>query len=501
MIRAACVAALISLLAAPALARPVRASSKDFTESVILGELIAQVLALRGIPAEHQAELGGSPLVFEALRSGEIDAYADYTGTLTGELLRDAAVENLADLRAALAERGIGMTEPLGFNNTYILGVPRELGERLGLRTISDLRGHPELRLGFSPEFIDRGDGWGPLSAAYDLPQTDVLGVEHAFAYEALDSGRIDVVDLYSTDAEIRAYDLIALEDDLGFFPRYDALILYRLDTAREIPGFARALAALSGRIDEAAMIAMNAAVRLEAEEEAVVAARFLESTGLADAGAEADALESVETRAARLARTAREHAVLVGVSLAIAILVAVPLGVLAANRRAVGEVVLAAVGVGQTIPSIALLVLLIPALGLGAPPAIAALALYSLLPIVRNTHAGLVGIDRGMRESADVLGLRPADRLLSIDLPLAMPSIMAGIKTAAVINVGFAALGGFIGAGGFGDTIFRGIRGQRNDLILEGALAAAALALVVQGAFALISRLLIPKGLRLRSR
>ncbi|MEO1513071.1 MAG: ABC transporter permease subunit, partial [Planctomycetota bacterium] len=166
-----------------------------------------------------------------------------------------------------------------------------------------------------------------------------------------------------------------------------------------------------------------------------------------------------------------------------------------------VGEVVLAAVGVGQTIPSIALLVLLIPALGLGAPPAIAALALYSLLPIVRNTHAGLVGIDRGMRESADVLGLRPADRLLSIDLPLAMPSIMAGIKTAAVINVGFAALGGFIGAGGFGDTIFRGIRGQRNDLILEGALAAAALALVVQGAFALISRLLIPKGLRLRSR
>ncbi len=151
-----------------------------------------------------------------------------------------------------------------------------------------------------------------------------------------------------------------------------------------------------------------------------------------------------------------------------------------------------------QTIPSLALLVFMIPLLGIGAAPAIGALFLYGLLPIVRNTHAGLLGIPVGLRESAQALGLPPRARFFRIELPLATPSILAGIKTSAVINVGTATLGALIGAGGYGEPILTGIRLDDQALILSGAIPAALLALLVQGLFELCERYLVPRGLRL---
>ncbi len=381
------------------------------------------------------------------------------------------------------------MTAPLGFNNTYALGMRTKRARALGIHAISDLRAHPDLHLGFSNEFMQRADGWPGLRAAYRLPQP-ANGLDHDLAYRGLAAGSLDITDLYRTDAEIPYYQLTVLDDDQQYFPAYDAVFLYRLDLRQRAPRLVEALDTLAGRIDAATMQRLNARVKLDGEAESAVAADWL---GVA--------APQAPGRASRLWQRTREHLALVGISLGLALLVALPLGVLAARRPRLGQVVLTTTGLLQTLPSLAVFVFMIPLLGIGAKPAIAALFLYSLLPIVRNTHAGLTGIARELRETASALGLPPRTRLWRIELPLALRTILAGIKTAAVINVGTATLGALIGAGGYGQPILAGIRLDDIGLILEGAVPAAALALAVQGVFELIERLLTPRGLRLVAR
>jgi osmoprotectant transport system permease protein len=251
----------------------------------------------------------------------------------------------------------------------------------------------------------------------------------------------------------------------------------------------------LEGRITEADMQRLNAAVQRDKADERRVAGEFLaRAIGVNDTAED-------ESLARRLLRSTWEHLVLVVPSLAAAVLAAVPLGILAARRPALGQGVLAAVGVLQTIPSLALLLFMIPVMkavfnqGTGAYPAVAALFLYSLLPVVRNTYAGLITIPESLRESAEALGLSSAAILWRVELPLAARTILAGVKTAAVINVGTATLGGFIGAGGYGRPILRGIDKFDVPLMLEGAIPAALLALAVQGVFELAERWLTPRN------
>ncbi len=470
----------------------VRVGSKKFTEAVILGEMATQLAQDAGARAVHQRELGGTQVLWQALLRGDIDVHAEYTGTLRQEVFVGRSLPGMSDLREALAAEGVRMTAPLGFNDTYALGMKEAEAERLGIRRISDLREHPELRFGFSNEFMDRADGWPGLSARYGLPQRDVRGLDHDLAYRGLQSGSIQVMDLYSTDAEIAYYGLRVLEDDLGFFPEYDALFIYRDDLTERAPEVVAALERLEGRISEDEMVALNARAKLERVPETQVAADFLRR----ELGLE------VEVRGrgmlAELWRHTREHLFLVGVSLLAAILVAVPLGVLAARRPRLGQGVLAVAGIIQTVPSLALLVFMIPLLGIGEWPAIVALFLYSLLPIIRNTAAGLTGIPPEVRESAEALGLPSGARLRRVELPMASPAILAGIKTSAVINVGTATLGALIGAGGYGQPILTGIRLDDTSLILQGAVPAAVLALLVSGLFELVERLVVPRGLRL---
>ncbi|MEM7581895.1 MAG: glycine betaine ABC transporter substrate-binding protein [Acidobacteriota bacterium] len=468
--------------------------SKKFTESVVLGEALMQLAQDAGAETVHRRELGGTRVLWSALTSGEIDAYVEYTGTLTHEIFAGRDVQDDAELRRALAESGIAASQPLGFNNTYAIGMREEVAAELGIEMISQLREHPELRFGFNNEFMDRGDGWQGLRDHYRLPQTEVRGIDHDLAYRGLESGSIQATDLYSTDAEIAYYRLRTLVDDADYFPEYRALILYRQDLAERQPRVVASLERLEGRIDDSAMVRLNARARLDRVPEAQVAAEFLAATlGVAQ---EVD----VETRGQRLLRHTVEHVFLVGISLLAAVLVAIPAGIAAAWFPRLGQGILAAVGLLQTIPSLALLVFMIPLLGIGAPPALAALFLYSLLPIVRNTHAGLSGIAPGIRESAEALGLPPAVRLRRVELPLASPAILAGIKTSAVINVGTATLGALIGAGGYGQPILTGIRLDDLGLILEGAVPAAMLALAAQGLFELVERIVVPRGLRLAS-
>ena len=490
--------------AARAESKVLRVASKAFTESVILAEIVAQLERSAGLKVEHRTGLGGTRLVWNALVGGSIDVYPEYTGTLVDEVLSEPAhgqgavrpeAVTKAWLEQTLAAHGVGMTAPLGFNNTYAIGLTGERARALGVSTLSDLIRHPELHFGLSNEFMSRRDGWPALQQRYGLPQTNVQGLDHDLAYRALQSGGIDATDLYTTDAEIRRYGLLALTDDRSFFKRYDAILLYRLDLGARLGSVAiESLHRLEGRIDAEQMIALNARAKLDRVPEVQVAADFLrEKLGIASESRQRGAASMI------LARVA-EHLFLVGISLLAAILIAVPLGVVAAQRPRLGQVVLAVVGIVQTLPTLALLVFMIPLFGIGGLPAIVALFLYSLLPIVRNTHAGLRGIPSALRESAQALGLPRPARLRLIELPLASPLILAGIKSAAVINVGTATLGALIGAGGLGQPIFTGIRLDSLSLILEGAIPASLLALAVQGLFELVERLVVPRGLRLRS-
>ncbi len=491
---------LIALLSSTAAAESVHVASKNFTESVILGEMLTLLIRDAGIDAQHHRDLGGTRILFSALEIGEIDVYPEYTGTISQEILAGQGVEGLDAIRAALRKNGILLSRPLGFNNTYAMGMTKKRAAELNIRAVSDLRTHPQLRFGFSNEFMERGDGWPSLRDRYALPQQDVRGLVHAIAYRALDDGSIDVMDLYSTDAKIGYYDLAVLDDDLRHFPRYDAVLLYRADLADRAPGAVEAIRRLEGAIDAPTMIAVNAGVDIDKRPERVVAAEFLNEA------LQVEARVNQVSLARRLVRSTVEHLTLVGISMVAAVLLAVPLGIWAARSPYFAQPILAVVGIIQTIPALALLVLLMAALrplrafgigSLGEPPAILALFLYSLLPIVRNTYSGLTDIPRSARESAEALGLPPRVMLIRVELPMASRSILAGIKIAAVINVGFATLGALIGAGGYGQAILTGIRRDDIPTILEGALPAAALALLVQGAFEVLDRFIIPKGLR----
>jgi osmoprotectant transport system permease protein len=482
---------LAALLAIVAAQPNVAIGSKSFGESVILGEIAADVARAAGATVTHRRALGGTRLVWDALRSGAIDVYPEYTGTLLQEIFSGGVpIEQLA---RALGTEGLAVSRPLGFNDTYALALPAPLARKLGVARLSDLRAHPELRFGFSSEFISRRDGWPGLRVRYRLPQQDVRGLEHDLAYRGLAGGDLDVIDVYTTDPEIAAQHLTLLEDDLAFFPRYDAVLVYRQALAARAPRVVAALRTLEGRVSTARMAGLNARAKLDRVPEETVAAAFVAD----DLGLPVD--DHTTSRARRILARTGEHLALVGVSLALAILLALPLGILAARRARLGQLVLAVVGVVQTIPSLALLVFMIPLFGIGTVPACVALFLYSLLPIVRNTVAGLADIPPALRESAEALGLGPAAILRLVELPLASRSILAGIKSAAIINVGTATLGALVGAGGLGQPIFTGIRLNDFSLLLEGAIPASLLALAVQAAFELLERVVVPRGLRLK--
>ena len=475
---------------------PIRIGSKSFTESVILGEMLNELAAQAGATSSNK-ELGGTQILWQALQKGDIDAYVEYSGTLKEEIFSGESLFDLEEIRARAAQEGIVVSEPLGFNNTYAIGMLESRADKMGIAKISDLVQHPDLSLGFSDEFVERRDGWPGLRAKYDLPQSSVRGLEHALAYAGVRTGSIDATDLYSTDAEIVAYDLRVLQDDLGYFPLYQAVILYRQGLEESHPEVVKEFRRLQDTIDDSTMASLNKAARIDRKPESLIAAEFLhshvdEKIAVPDVNA-----NWFSRRLGRFWVNTWEHLLLVAVSLSLAIAVAIPLGIMAYRNPKWGEWILGVVGIIQTIPSMALLVFMIPLLGLGAVPAIVALFLYSLLPIVRGTHTGLTSLPRSVHESALALGLPASARLRLIELPLAAQSILSGIKTAAVINVGTATIGALIGAGGYGQPIITGMRLADIGVILWGAIPAAILALLVQLAFSCLERFLVPAGLR----
>jgi glycine betaine/choline ABC-type transport system substrate-binding protein/ABC-type proline/glycine betaine transport system permease subunit len=478
LLRALGSALLAAALSAPAAAGTVVVGSKRFTESYIVGEIVRQTLVAAGVAAEHRQGLGNTAILVEALASGSIDVYPEYTGTIVREILGRSGNPSLEQLNKWLAPRGLKVAVPLGFDDGYALAMRADQAERLGVRRISDLArlARGAIRIGLSHEFLQRADGWPALKRAYGLPQDPGPALDHGLAYAALRGGQVDLIDAYTTDAQLGRGGLRVLIDDRGVFPRYDAVLLMRagLDP--------RPLRTLRGRIDDAAMRSMNAEAEIDGLSFAEVARRFL--AGGAAPTASGPTFVG-QLFAPDLPRLLGQHLALVFGSLALAVAGGIPLGIAAWRRPRLAGWLLGAVGVLQTVPSLALLAFLIAVLGvIGFWPALIALALYALLPVVRNTHAGLVGVPAGMTLAAAALGLNRRQTLWTVELPLAGPTLVAGVKTAAVINVGTATVAAFIGAGGLGERIVAGLAVNDSRTMLAGAIPAALLALVVQWAF-----------------
>ncbi|MEO0345665.1 MAG: glycine betaine ABC transporter substrate-binding protein [Pseudomonadota bacterium] len=478
------IAALV-LVALPAWAEPVRIGSKNFTESYLLGEIAAQHLEARGIEVVRQFGLGGTKICYDALRASEIDLYPEYTGTIAAAILGDTT---LTDVTPPLAEQGLATYAPPGFNNTYVLALRKEIAEAKGLTQISDLVGETGIDAALSHEFRARNDGWPALSAHYGLTLRS-RGIEHGLAYEALASGGADLTDAYSTDGELSRADLVLLDDDRAFFPRYDAVWLARTTLA---PDVVAALAELEGRIDEATMQALNARAALDGEGIATVAASFLATSGLADANAPVPSQFWP-----RLAENTARHIQLTLAALLLAGVVGVTLALVLQPFARAASALLYVCGLLQTIPSIALLALMIPLVGIGVVPAVIALFLYALLPIVRATLTAINAIEPVYLTVADALGMTASERRRYVLVPLAMPHIIAGLRTAAVIAIGTATLAAFIGAGGLGQPIVTGLALNDTGLILAGALPAALLAIATDLVFDLLERRLVPPHLR----
>ena len=469
----------------------VRVGSKAFTESFILAEIIARIIEESGeAEVERRMGLGGTGITHRAVSSGDIDLYPEYTGTLSQAILKDPSLKSVEAIRRRLQGSGLTISDSIGFNNTYALAVREELAEHLGLEAISDLREHPEMRAAFSAGFTDRDDGWPGLREHYDLRLSEVRVIEHALSYEALSQGKVDIIDIYSTDGRLEKLDLRILQDDREFFPDYEAVMFVREDFIERYPRtWERLEQALVNQIDDREMSRLNALAELDGKSLAEVSSLFLK-TELPSQG-------RTDTVWKEVFALTLDHLYLVAISLGLAGLVGIPLGLVAARFKKLGQIELMSVGVLQTIPSLALLCFMIPLFGIGKIPSLVALFLYALLPIVRNTYTGMISLDRQLLEIAGVLGLNWWQRLLRIELPLSSVNILAGIKTSAVLTVGTATLAAFIGGGGYGTLIVRGLALDDLSITLAGAVPAAVMALVIHALFELLDRILIPRGLR----
>ena len=477
---------LAALLAGPAAAEPVRIGSKNSNESYLLAEMAAQLLESEGFEVQRRFGLGGTLIAFDALVAGGIDLYMEYTGTLSQAILKLPHNAERPHINRLLAAKGLRLLPPLGFNNTYAIAVRRRHAEALGLRSIGDLTNHPHLQVAFSHEFLERPDGWPGLAQAYGLG-LEVTGIEHALAYQAIADGAIDVTDAYSTDGELLRYDLVQLRDDRRFFPQYLAAPLVRTDLGDEAMALLRSL---EGALSDDRMQALNAAVVVDGRSFAEVAAGFLGERGV-QAGVQPDDLWS------SLAANTVQHLKLTFSALVAAVAVGLTLSLLIFRRAVLARAVIYACGLLQTVPSIALLALMIPLFGIGAASAVVALFLYSLLPILRNTVSALCSIDPTLLRVAGALGLSRREQIRHVYLPLSMPTVLAGIRTAAVINIGTATLAAFIGAGGLGDPIVTGLALNDVSFILQGAIPAAILAILTELAFEALERTLVPGHLR----
>jgi osmoprotectant transport system permease protein len=500
---------LVAALASHARAsEPVRVGAKNFTEQLLLGEMIAQTIeATTSLAVERRFQLGGTQVAFEALRGGAIDVYPEYTGTGLLAVLKEEAPADRAEARRRVdaefrARFGLAWLAGFGFENTYAIAVRADDERFARVRTVSDLASSRAFAIAGTHEFIDRADGWSALALRYALSARDVVALDPGLLYEAIASKQVDVIAAFSTDARVEAFHLRLLEDDRRFFPAYEAAPVARVATLDANPALGPALARLAGTATDAEMRGLAYEVDVRGRDARAVVAGHLAKKGIAS-HATIDTSSTNDVRAyfwsnrAYVGGLVVRHLVLTLVALAFAAIAGTLLGFAVARSDRLAAIVFPVIGTVQTIPSLALLGFLVPIAGIGVRPALVALFLYALLPIVRSTNAGIRSVDPRLVDVGRGIGLTDAQILRRIEVPLALPTILSGVRTSAVILVGTATLASLVGAGGLGDPIFRGLSTLKTPTILLGAIPAAALALALDRILGIVEGRLVSPGLR----
>ena len=486
--------------------------SKNFLENRLLAEMFAQLIELHTtLTVERRLGLAGTHICFQALTTGGIDLYPEYTGTGLVSILGESGIREphavLNRVRSEFRKRwNLWWLAPLGFDNSYALALRRDRAQALNIHSITDLvTAAPKLKAGLGYEFIQRADGLVGLKKLYGLEFHEVVGMQQSLKYQATDNGDVDVLDVYTTDGRLAEYDFVILEDDRRFFPPYDATALVRGETLKQHPELGTVLSLLTNALSPEHMRKLNLRIQEQGESiptvayEALFALNLVEKTQRSDSQtirASTSFFSYMWERRETLLTRAREHVELAGMGLSLGVALAIPLAFLLERWRKGAETMIRIIGMSQTIPSIALLAFMIPIFGVGALPAIMALWIYSLYPIVRNTFSGLRDAAPAVVETGRALGMTEWQILRSVRLPLAAPTIMAGIRTAAIWTVGTATLAAFIGAGGLGVPIVSGLQLADVHAILSGALPATMLALIVDGLLGWVERLVRPRGL-----
>lgn len=265
----------------------IRVGSKNFTEQVILGEIVSQLIENNlDIPVERKLNLGGTFICFNALRNGELDLYIEYTGTgltaiLKRETLSDADEVYRIVKKTFLENFNLVWLNPIGFNNTYTLTMRREHAQRLGVKRISDLKTHADKLLpGFDHEFLERPDGYKGLKVHYGFQfSREPREMDPGLMYKAITDKSVDIIDGFSTDGRIPAFDLVILKDDKSFFPPYQAAPLVRAETLVKHPVLHELLNWLWERISNETMQGLNYEVDEKGKMTSSVAREFLERT------------------------------------------------------------------------------------------------------------------------------------------------------------------------------------------------------------------------------
>ena len=501
--RVALALSALSLLAC-AKEQPFVVGSKQFTESELIGEMAAQIAEDMGIPVERKYYMGGM-VCFESLKQNQMDLYGEYTGTglvnILGEPSQSDPEAVFRRVSSVFKEKwGLTWLSPLGFNNTYALVMKRSKADAAGLKNISDLaRAGKKFRCGFDLAFYDRPDGFPGMIRHYGGDFcSEILQMDPGLMYQALADGRVDVISGYGTDGRIKSLDLAALRDDKNFFPPYQAAYLAAPNAFNRAPGLKEKLELLAGRIDDAKMTELNAAVDAEKRPAAEVARRFLSSEGLISPADFASGAASrtfwgyFAQKKKGIYRLSLQHFAMVSGAMILGVLFGVPLGILLTRCKALSPYIMGVTTTLQTIPSVALLglLMLLPVVGgIGLRPAVTALFLYSLLAIVENTYVGISQVDGNIIDAGRGMGMTDMQILRLIELPQALPVIIAGVRISAVICVATATIASYIGAGGLGDLIFRGVARANNAMVAWGAVPAILMSLAIHRLLSVLER------------
>jgi osmoprotectant transport system substrate-binding protein len=506
--------ALLSLVAGAAGAQTVRVGSKNFAEQYIVGNIYAEALEDAGLKVERRINLGATAIAHGALVAGQVDLYPEYTGTVLAAVVKEPATPDPKDVydrvkRYYETRLGLTLLNPTAVNNSYAIVVQAGTAKTYNLTNLSSLTAvAPRMVLGAPGEFAVRSDGVPAMTRVYGIRFKALRAfAEMRLRYEALLAGDLEVIDAYSTDWQIAEHKLVVLDDDKHIFPPYQLVPMVRQDALKAHPEIATVLNRIGPFITNEAMREMNAAVERDRREPAEVAHEFLLNNGLLKGGVPGvRPINAVEAAACgskplcwtlshgkEIGAAALQHLYLALLSTGIALVIALVLGVVSARRPRLYAALLVVATAIFVVPTLALFALLIPIMGLGVGPALVGLSAYCFLILLRNVVVGLRGVPPEVLDAAEGLGFDRWRRLIRVELPLALPLIVSGIRIALVTAVGIATVAAFINAGGLGTIILTGIGQAYPEKIIVGGAAAALMAISFDVSIGWLTRRMAP--------